>query len=400
MAKRKQEFPLFADQGQQFGRTFYQAMMDFSQLENFFRVFGDVQRQPDNRHAKQIAEYVLDLLNNEALGIIPTITVNARGPVRFDEDERKLYLDYKTMLSINDGQHRYVGIQRAITYLRAQVDKLENTEITRSKLTADELAERLEATREKLTALENMTVSIFINDNLTEEEEQQIFTDINKSQKKVNKSKALMYDHRDAYSRLMHDIMDEWQVPEFIEIQSDQDKLGDNDPEFTLFNTLVQMLKHMTGGKGKNRLDITNATVAEQVKERMKTLFYHLTVTLPADICNREKYVLANSITLQAIAKQAFEWSRTAGIDFESTVEQLAHIDWTHYAWMNDGLVWDGDKNRVVFKGSSYIKVIQEGIAKRVVPIVNMHVDNIEIAEPNFDDEVAATKVQDEEVPA
>lgn len=392
MTKRKQEFPLYADQGMQFGQPFYQALIEFGQMENFFRVFGEVQRNEDKRHAKQISMYVMDILNNGSVGIIPTITVNARGPLRYDEDERKLWLSYETVLSINDGQHRYRAIQMAIDYFKGQIARLESLSPNGSrrgrKLSVEKIDELTEMYKEKLRELQSMSVSLFITDNVSEQQEQQNFTDINKSQKKVNKSKALKYDHRDPYARLTHEIVDAWDIPLHLEVESDRDKLGDHDPEFTLFNTLVQMTKHFAG-TDKNKKDITNRVVADEVRDKMVTLFHHLTRSLPKDIANREKYILANSIVFQAIAKQARVWDTTPGINFEETVAQLAQIDWTHYAWMNDGLLWDPERNRVAFKGSSYIRVIQEGIAKRITPILDVAVDGMVVTSTN---EVACTK--------
>lgn len=357
----KQEFPLVADAGIQFGHQFYQCLMDFSQMGNFFRIFGDVQRSEDQRHAKRISEYVLDILERGTIGIVPTITVNARGPVRYDSSERKLYMDYKTVLSVNDGQHRFLAVTRAIEFLRGQIERMENLDVKKAKKTLDEIAIQIEVYREQLQELENMSMSLFILDNLTEEEERQIFTDINKNSKKVNKSKALMYDYRDPYAKVAHEVVDQWEVPEFIEVMSDQDKLGEHDTEFILFSTVVKMVKSLTGKR-----DISDVTVADDVLGKTLTLFKHLTKNLPADIAARDKYILANSITMQAVARQASVWAAVPGVDFESTVAQLADMDWTHYAWNVEGLLWDASNNRVIFKGSSAIKVMQEILGDRL----------------------------------
>lgn len=355
-----------AYQGEQFGSKFFITNLTCKELQGFLRVFPDVQRSADSRHVNEIAKYLIDNIENGSIGILPPMIVNSRSEVTYDEETKQLHIPLGSEFSVNDGQHRFYAIDHALKYFKGKVEALKKKQGKKFHGKELDYSASIAEAEEQLKELEEMSVCVMILDRLPEQEERQIFTDINKSQKKVNRSKAYSYDTRDVYARIAHVVAEEWERPFWMEdIEDDKDKLTDADTDtFMLYNTLVQMVKIFAKGK-----KVQKPEVQEEVVNRMVILLNNLVKDVSQDVMFRDRNILGYSIVQKAIAKVAAQWADDPSIDYEVTVKRLAGLDWSQEAWRDPRLPWDETKNRLILTGSGRAKDIAEILLEKVKPV-------------------------------
>lgn len=161
--------------GTQGGRTFYQCMVQNSTLNTFFTVNMEPaadrsQRTLDPKHAREIAEYVVDNAEGYLLGAI-TYAMDNQGtftPSDLDPSIGVLTIPMSASMRSLDGQHRRQGLKEAID---------EDPSI------ADDYT----------------SILIYVESELLERK--QMFSDMNATPKVVAKALNVSYDHRDPYAR-------------------------------------------------------------------------------------------------------------------------------------------------------------------------------------------------------
>lgn len=161
--------------GEQGGRTFYQCMVQNSMLNTFFTVNMEPesdrsQRTLDPKHAREIAEYVVDNADGYLLGAI-TYAMDGEGKFLasdIDEHVGVLTIPMNASLRSLDGQHRRQGLKEAID---------EDPQI----------------------AEDYTSVLIYVEPDLSER--RQMFSDMNATPKIVAKALNVFFDTRDPYAR-------------------------------------------------------------------------------------------------------------------------------------------------------------------------------------------------------
>lgn len=161
-----------AARGNQGGRTFYTACIPFGMLARLLAIdTGNVldrsQRAVDPKRAKAISQYILD--NPESF-VLPALTgVVEDETLVFEAAAAKssvgeLSLSMDASIKLFDGQHRATGIMAAL--------------------------------KERMPVLKTQQVTIQLFVNMTLEDRQQAFSDINSNAKAVSASLNMVYDRR------------------------------------------------------------------------------------------------------------------------------------------------------------------------------------------------------------
>lgn len=178
-----------AARGVQGGRTFYTACIPFGMLARLLAIdTGNVldrsQRAVDPKRAKAISQYILDNPESFVLpaltGVVEdeTLIFNTAG-AKSSVGELSLSMD--AIIKLFDGQHRATGIMAAL--------------------------------KERMPTLKGQQVTIQLFVNMTLEDRQQAFSDINSNAKAVSASLNMVYDRRnDAVTAIAEQIekVDAW----------------------------------------------------------------------------------------------------------------------------------------------------------------------------------------------
>ena len=153
-------------EGMQFGRKFYNITLKFHELAEFLDVFKEVQRNIDRDKVNSIADYTLKGLKENNTSFITSLTTTCRGDILYNHSKEEINIDVNSILSVNDGQHRFKGILKAITILEKQI-KQESDKNKKFLLSR------------KLESLKNMEIPVVIFAGITEDMERQLFHDLN-----------------------------------------------------------------------------------------------------------------------------------------------------------------------------------------------------------------------------
>ncbi|MCG7344780.1 DNA sulfur modification protein DndB [Sporosarcina sp. ACRSL] len=344
--------------GRQFGRDTYVTMIPFNNLENFFKVFPEVQRKLNKARVKSIAKYILDGIDKKRLTFLSAITVTCKNEIQYNEDESTIDVDISTVFSINDGQHRYEGIKLAIENLQDKIQKSTNNN-------------EIEILKQKLNTLGNMTIPVVIFTGIDQKGEQQLFHDLNLLAGKPNKSIALNFDSSDQYSKLAKDLAKNNEQLLRLEVETEKTQIRGNKGKLMVLSTLRNMLCYIITGANKDKdgkLDIETYTEYRNTLDEILNLLFEV---LPEDASNRDRYIIGTAATLQGIGKYLNEVIYVQNnLDWQSEVKKLGTIDWSHSSsvWEGYGGSYIPEKNKFVFTGTSAgINGVYEALKNKLI---------------------------------
>lgn len=171
--------------GHQAGRRVLTISVSFDALarvlaaDEYSHTLDRSQRELNRRRASAFADYVVDGLNGDKGYIIPPLIGNIEGDIKVDVSPDApgfgfLTIPLNARIVLFDGQHRHKGIE--------------------------EVCQRLFNTG-------NQTVTIELSENLTCEQRQQFFSDINGNASKPNAAINLAYDHSNVLSQLVRSVV-------------------------------------------------------------------------------------------------------------------------------------------------------------------------------------------------
>jgi len=329
--------------GNQFGRNTFVAMFPFNSLENFFKVFPNVQRTVSPKKVKGIAEYILkgDLKDNYSF--ISALTVSCRGEIDYDENSKQIKIDINSALSVNDGQHRLEGIKLALNEIKKKMERA---------TTGDEKNNFAE----QYKRISNMTIPVVIYSNMNEEAEQQLFHDLNLLSTKPTRSVSLKFDQVDLYNRMAKELANQNEYLKAFGVESEAAMLKKKSTKVMLLSTLRDTISYMIVGSSKDTRKLLNEDNYDTNKEMIDELLNELFKALPDDCNDRGKYILGYSGSFQAIAKYIHHlMNDDTIINVTEYISGLGSIDWSHSAkiWTEFGGKYDAIKNRVIFNGTS-----------------------------------------------
>ncbi len=187
-------------------------------LLNYTKIDPMVQRKLSSGQRRKIAKYLQEReLDHVFFG---PVTLSLRDVSSLGRDDERLYLRHGSKLSILDGQHRILALGYVNEQLQKEVRRYERTAATlkiKRRKFPDSMAivEELEQVSGMLEQLEKrrlkvmetkLAVQIYIG--LSEEEEKQLFGDINSKVQLVSKELGHSFDSTDPLNLVIQQVVE------------------------------------------------------------------------------------------------------------------------------------------------------------------------------------------------
>ncbi len=303
--------------GKQFGREVFTTVLKFKDLMDFLQVFPDVQRDIVPRRVSKIKMYVLSGVENPySMRFFSGITVTARGNIFYDESQKKVAIDTRnSKLSINDGQHRFYGISEAIRELQGRINKVKDKAV-RGKY------------RDLLENLKEMVIPIVIFNNLTEEEEKQLFHDLNNLAQRPSRNATIRLAQTDIFSRLARELAESNRYLKHYGIEFNKMSIKSNNPNTILLTTVYAITKLLYWYEYKKDYSFINEDNYEEFKAKTNDTLNEMFYNLPPDIDTKGKYVLEKNYALKGIAKFIHHARHDLHKDDKEIFEAISKVKW------------------------------------------------------------------------
>jgi DNA sulfur modification protein DndB len=335
--------------GYQFGKEVYSSMLKFKDLSKFLEVFPKIQRSMSKNNVKSLKKYILsgigDEENSEAyMRFFNSITVTCKGTIIYDDDKRTILIDTNSKMSINDGQHRTESVKEAIQELKTKIEK------------TSDLSEKTNIEKQ-LEMLEEMTIPVIIFNGLDEEQESQLFFDLNNLARRPSKSANIRLSQTDLFAKMAKEIGETNRYFIHYGVETDKQSIFKSNQNTFLLTTIYNSIKELLSSSlvcDKNFLKKKNF---DRVKNSVNSKFEKILFALPDDMDTKGRYIIEKSYALIGICKfvsQAKEERLFANEDDIYTL--LGQIDWTYKNedWLNYGGIRGIGKNtNVMFSASS-----------------------------------------------
>ncbi len=147
--------------------------------DNFSHTLDRAQRELNRRRASAFADYVVNGLNDKAGYIVPPLIGNVAGEISVQVSPDSPFFGMLTIpmnaqIVLFDGQHRHMGIIEVC---------------------------------QRLCNMHTQTVTVELSENLSLEQRQQFFSDINGNASKPNAAINLAYDRTNPLSQMVRDVV-------------------------------------------------------------------------------------------------------------------------------------------------------------------------------------------------
>jgi DGQHR domain-containing protein len=303
--------------GKQFGREVFSTVLKFKDIKEFLDTFPEVQRQLLPHKVASIKMYVLSGLKQDpAMRFFPALTCTARGHCFYDEATNRLAVDVRnSKLSLNDGQHRWAGVNAAINDLMNRIDRESDKE-------------KKFILRSELKELEEMVIPLTIFNNLTEEEEKQLFYDTNSLAQRPSRSTTIRLAQTDVWSKLSRDVSKENRYLSYYGVEMEKNSIGDSNPNTVLLTTVYELVRRINWDRS---LPTSKHPLTDENYEMVKvftnatidTLFYHL----PNDLKVKGKYLIEKNFVLKAIGKFIYD-CRVLEVEDKIIFDTIGSVKW------------------------------------------------------------------------
>ncbi|MFS0783223.1 DNA sulfur modification protein DndB [Bacillus sp. 1P06AnD] len=300
---KKNHITLSGTRREQFNQKVITIQCTVNDILKFLEIDRRVQRDLDENKVASIGQYIQYGLDGNDIYFSPLI-FSARDKGKFDEVKSEFTLNMDERLVILDGQHRI----KAFEYLKK---RMEVSDVD------DEVYEKLL----------NFPMTIQVYANLSIEQEQQLFTDINTKSSQVNNTLLIMYKTDDLYGELVREVI-EILPQDLIECRAKTTRT-----KLMTASTLYSVAKTINEGiySRKVKADI-NKDNFELYKERTMEYITLLRKYTPIDANNRDKYIIMSSNILVAIAKFIYEVKRkNPNVVMDNLFNNVvSKVDWSH----------------------------------------------------------------------
>lgn len=305
----------------QFGKKVLATQIRFSTLEAIFEVDPEVQRKLDPKRRAEIREFILHSLKGKDFYFSPFI-FSARGAIT--QTSQGWALEPGAKLFILDGQHRESAMSSALSHLNSQ------------KETAEEAGNDKEARKIQgyIDKLRDYPVAMQIYLDLTQQEERQLFTDINTERKEAHNGLIMQYDYRDTYTELTRKIAKRLQ--DHFEIEQELSRMTNQNSAVTSLTTMRKCLLAMFEGvltvkKGEPNFGHYQPGEVEEIAlaffEIWKKIF-------PPQLANRQKYVSGLTGIQVALAHSIYHYTKKYSIPHLEAIQKLKFLkkqcSWNH----------------------------------------------------------------------
>lgn len=310
------QFP--AVRGIQAGREYYVIMCPLKLVPKLF-VFDDAETPPDMRAQRvlnraRIPEITRYLVNNTEDYVLSSITACVDGEVAFEPfaehgHQRSvglLRIDMNSRILVNDGQHRQAAISEALK----QKPRLGD---------------------------ESISVVFFIDAGL--ERSQQWFSDLNKHAVRPTRSIGILYDRRDALSKLARDL--ERQVPIFHGLtELEKTTIANRSTRLFTLSAVYQASKALLNKKRADQVSRNDLQIARDYWITLGELIPEWSAVIRGEIATadlRHDYIHAYGVTLQALGITGSALLACDPDCWRERLEAVQNID-----WRRSNSLWNG----------------------------------------------------------
>jgi DGQHR domain-containing protein len=333
--------------GKQFGRELYSTVIQFKDLITFLQVFPEVQRDCSTRRINSIKRYVLSSFEEGSelpMRFFSAITVTARGHIFYDEANQKVAIDTKrSKLSVNDGQHRFLGITEAINALSALYNRQEDPKEQEKVLAY-------------LTELKQMVIPIVIFNGIGVNEEKQLFHDLNNLAQRPSRSATIRLAQTDLYSKLARELSEENVFINTFGVETDKMSIHKNNKNLILLTTIHYVVRELVDA---SRESLTKVTFSDHKKE-LNSIFDSIFGSLPDDINEKGKYIMEKNYGFKGVAKYIATAKYEEKIEDAIIYKAIQDTDWTNNLsnWSAYGA--SEGLNGVLFAGDGGVKAVMD----------------------------------------
>lgn len=333
--------------GSQFGKEMVSFQGTIEQILKFLEIDNEVQREIIDSHVAELQQYIQYGLDGNSIYFSPFI-FSARGNGYFDEEtsEYKINLDDKLILL--DGQHRLRACEIVIKRLESRINEVNY--------------------KNKLSFLQKFPVSIQLFLNLTLEEEQQLFTDVNTRSSKASNSLFIMYRDNSLCGQLAKEIISNHPTitPDYFETKAryTKTKLMTVATLYNIIITLNENIIHTELLKSK----ITPENY-EKYKQKTQKFLDLLVKFAPYNTFNRSNFVIYIPKVLSGIAYfVSTKMKEQPDLSMEHIFRTvIAKVNWSHsnMDFRERGIPYNEKTRKYNFaNGTRAIKAISKYLAE------------------------------------
>ncbi|WOV84746.1 DNA sulfur modification protein DndB [Sporosarcina jeotgali] len=306
----------------QFGKEVLFTHIRFATLEAIFEVDQQVQRQLDPRKRRDIRDFILKSLEQDEPFYFSPFVFSSRKQIERGEEDFELVAGSK--LYIIDGQHRASAFSSALSHLKSQKDAAEE---------AGDFKDA-EKVRSQIDRLKVFPVTMQVYLDLTQQQERQLFTDLNTERCEAHPGLRMQYDQRDAYIALTRDVAH--RLSNHMDIEFEAARLTEQNSSITTLTAMRKCLVSLFEGtlsEKKGEPYYRNCKPSE-VPLVAKRFFESWEEIFPKKMPNRENYVCSKTGIQVALAQTAHTLTRGEGISHKEAFELLKLLNkqctWKH----------------------------------------------------------------------
>ena len=302
--------------GRQFGREIYTALVPFRDLQDFLKVFPEVQRGVSKSKVNSVRKYVLSSLNDQfAMRFFSSITATARGGMFYDEVTHRVAINTKeSRLSINDGQHRFYGVSEAIRTIRGMINKSKDKD------------ERISLTN-NLKTLEEMVIPLVIFNQISEREEKQLFHDLNNLAQRPTRSATIKLAQTDNTAVMARELSTENKYLHAAGVEMDKNFIKGDNPNKVLLTTVYQTIRALLKDQlaGKREISRSNYDQYKSYVDKSITEIFH---ALPDDILSHNSSMLRRASTLRTLATFVYKGRNVYKFEDATIFDAIRGVNW------------------------------------------------------------------------
>lgn len=331
--------------GTQFGKDVYTSILKFQDLGKFLAIFPQVQRGVSKLRVKDIKRYILNSLESEEesyMKFFNSITVTCRGNMIYDDAKGVVLIDTRSPMSINDGQHRVGGVNEAIAELEKTIEK--TTDLNDRRIVED-----------KLEKLKNMIIPVVIYNGIDEEQEAQLFHDLNNLTRRPSRNANIRLSQTDLFAKMAKELSEENKYLAHYGVEMDKQSIFKSNENTFLLSAVYNSIRQLLNSNITHDRNFLKKKNYSRVKAEINQKLDSILFTLPSDMDTKGKYLIEKSFTIIGICKfYSYANDNLLFADKEDILKIIKNINWSYKNpdWLNYGGI-KGKGSNVVFSATS-----------------------------------------------
>lgn len=364
-------------------------------LLNYTMIDPMVQRKLSNMQRRKISTYLQEReLDHVFFG---PVTLSLREVNQLAKGEKEFLLKHGSKLSILDGQHRILALGYVNEQMQKEVRRYEKKlvllKIKQRKSPEDEqVRQEVEETEGTINQLESrrldlmetqLAVQIYIG--LTEEEEQQLFGDINSKVQLVSKELGHSFDSIDPLNLVIQQVVDHNVYLKAVGVER-RSNLTSFNRNFTCFSWLYATATMLFSGRMQPSYELQRK-IRQDPSTYVEILhqFFNTLLPMMPEQPGVAQYTSANRVIQESIALYANRFLFPNGQYNE---------EWTDCLQILEGFDWSHENEELIYVFGSLdngkINLIHEKSLKKHVKLVQFFLEGTESANESEQEESTA----------